>query len=232
MIGAIVQARMSSRRYPGKVLHRVGGRTILGYLLDRLKSCKGLESLTVATSLEQSDDPVARFCLDNGVDCIRGPLEDVAGRFIKVLDQVPLDGFLRICGDSPWLDPALVEEGLTLFRQGGTDLVTNVFPRSFPPGQSVEVVDSQAFRKAYAAMAVAEEKEHVTKYLYGHPDQFAIRNFTAQRDYRGLSLALDTKADMASFEAVISALTKPQQDYSLDEVAELYWAAAEKGDRE
>ncbi len=228
-LGAIVQVRMSSQRFPGKVLHPVEGRPVLGYLLDRLKSCPGLETVIVATSLEPGDDPVARFCGDEGFPCVRGPLEDVAGRFVRVLEEYPLEGFLRVCGDSPWLDPGLVKRGLDLFGEGGFDLVTNVFPRSFPPGLSVEVVRSRAFQRAYAAMTDPAEREHVTKRFYAHPGEYRIRNFSAAESYGGLSLALDTEADMAAFKAAVSSLDRPQAEYGWQEVAELYLGLPERG---
>src|SRR5688500_16406077 len=115
---AIVQARMSSSRLPGKVLREEGGKQLLGYLLERVGRCSCLGGVVVATSTEAADDPVARYCAEQGVPCCRGPLEDVAGRFVRVLERYPEEAFVRLTADSPLLDPALVERAAALFEEG------------------------------------------------------------------------------------------------------------------
>jgi spore coat polysaccharide biosynthesis protein SpsF len=107
-IGVIVQARMSSSRLPGKVLREVQGRALLGHLLDGLRQAKGPDTLLVATSVDPSDDAVWR-----------GPLDDVAARFLGAAEAASLDAAVRICADSPLLDPALVDQAVALFRLGG-----------------------------------------------------------------------------------------------------------------
>jgi spore coat polysaccharide biosynthesis protein SpsF len=225
-VGAVVQARMSSARLPGKVLREVAGRPLLGYLLDRLARCPELDALVVATSTDPTDDPVERFCRARGVGCYRGALADVASRFRDVLDRHELDAFVRVSGDSPLLDAALVGRAVRLFRGGAFDLVTNVHPRSFPPGQSVEVAGREGFHRAWAAMREADEREHVTLHYYRHPDRFRIENFAAARDYGGLRLTVDTGDDLARLEAIVAAMTRPHWEYGLDDLVAILPAVA------
>src|ERR1044071_4155673 len=129
--GIIVQARMTSRRLPGKVLHVVAGKPLMQYLLERIRAHFNSEKIVVATSSDPSDKPVSEFCAGFGVDCYRGPLDNVADRFKEVVDAYSFDNFVRVSGDSPLLDARLIERGLNTFREGDFDLVTNVLPRTF-----------------------------------------------------------------------------------------------------
>jgi spore coat polysaccharide biosynthesis protein SpsF len=221
-IAAIVQARMTSTRFPGKVLHPVAGQPLLGYLLDRLERCRGLAGLVVATSFGASDDPVADYCRDRRVDCHRGPLLDVAGRFREVLDVYAFDGFVRVNGDSPLLDHHLIERALAHFQVSGADLVSNVVRRSYPRGQSVEVVRGDAFRRAYAGMDEPDDFEHVTRYFYRNPDDYRILSFESPHDDSGVRLVVDTPEDMDRFTAIVSRMDRPHWQYDLPEILRLY----------
>src|SRR3989338_2994155 len=102
-IAAIIQARMSSERLPGKVLCEIEGKPVLGYLLERIKFCRQIYKIIVATSAEKEDSAIADFCGKSGVDCYRGSLSDVADRFKEISEMYNLDGFVRISADSPLL---------------------------------------------------------------------------------------------------------------------------------
>jgi len=221
-IGAIVQARMSSARLPGKVLRDLCGRPMLGYLLDRLARAATLADVVVATSTNASDDAIERFCRDEArVPCVRGPLEDVAGRFVGVLDRRPLDAFVRICADSPLLDQRIVDAAVRLFSQGAADMVTNKTPKRFPSGQSVEVVDASVFRTAYGSMTRADEREHVTLCFYDQPGRWRVRSLEGLTDLGAVHMAVDTEADFDRAAAMIGAMTHPHWEYSLDDLMDL-----------
>jgi spore coat polysaccharide biosynthesis protein SpsF len=217
-IGAIIQARMSSRRLPGKVLREVGGRPLLQYLVERLGQCRRLDEMLVATSVEESDTPIHDLCRDLGVPLFRGPLDDVAGRFLQALATRPWDAFVRATADSPFLDQRLVDEGVSLFVAGNADLVTNVHPRTFPAGESVEVVRSETFRRAYPCMKTKEDREHVTLYFYRNSGEFSIRNFVSEMYLGDLSLAVDTEEDLQVVRRMVDQMTRPHWEYPLGEL--------------
>lgn len=226
-IGAIVQARFNSQRLPGKVLLPLCGKPVLAHLLDRLQRCTALDLVAVATSSERSDDAVAEFCAGAGIDCHRGALDDVLARFLAASTQFELDGVVRLSGDSPLLDPALVTHAVKMFRRGNWDLVTNVQTRSFPKGQSVEVISAAALAQAAAEARSASEREHVTPYLYAHPERFRIRNLVARVARPSLQLSIDTAKDFARIEAIIDTAGQRAGRLSLDETIELAEALAE-----
>jgi len=220
-VGVIVQARMSSTRLPGKVLMDVRGRPMLWYLLESLRRCGDAETVAVATSVEPSDDPIEAFCEGVGVACVRGPLDDVAGRFLLASRELALDAFVRICGDSPLLDYRLVDKAVGLFRGSGCDLVTNVARRTFPKGQSVEVVRSSAFEEACRRMERPEDREHVTKIFYSGEGSFSILPFESGGMFGEESLVVDTGEDMARVAALIAVMTRPHWEYGWDELVGL-----------
>src|SRR3989338_6848553 len=139
-IGAIVQARMSSVRLTGKVLLPLLGKPILEYVLERVEHARSIDRIVVATSDETNDDPIYAFCQNRNVECYRGSLDNVAQRFLGVIDQHNFDAFARICADSPFLDQRIVDKTVKMFRNGNYDMVANTLTRSFPKGQSVEVM--------------------------------------------------------------------------------------------
>lgn len=221
-VGGIVQARMSSQRLPGKVLRPVNGKPLLQFLLERLVHAATLDTFVIATSIDESDTPIAELCGQLQVHCFRGDLGNVAQRFLDTLDIYMFDVFVRVNGDSPLLDQRLIDRGVTLLLEGGYDLITNVMPRSYPPGQSVEVIQSSAFREACRQMSEAGDFEHVTRYFYKNPDQFKLRNFASPIDYSGIHLAVDTGEDLRVFETLVEAMDRPHWEYTVEEIVHLY----------
>lgn len=227
-VAAIIQARMSSRRFPGKVLHPVCGRALLESLVSRLSKACELDAIGLATSLSADDDPLAAFAAARGLACYRGPLDDVAARFIGAAESFAVPAFVRVNGDSPFLDPALVDRGVALFRSGSWDLATNVFPRSFPKGQSVEVISLEALRRVMAASNDVQDREHVTMAFYRDAAHFRIANFSSARPWPDLQLSVDTPEDLARLERMLEG-TSDSRDIDLDGLLDRAEALAAKG---
>lgn len=218
---AVIQARYSSQRLPGKVLREVDGKPLLGYLLERLRRCREIAQTVIATSTDASDDAIARYCEAHDTRLYRGPLEDVLGRFVEVAESLDESALVRISGDSPLMDPAIVDRAVSLYGAGGADLVTNVQVRSFPKGQSVEVIAVDALRRAAAQTDDHEDREHVTRYFYRRPEQFRIRNFKRERDAADIQLSVDSPEDFQMFAQLVAAMQRPPAEYGLDEILAL-----------
>lgn len=195
---------MSSTRLPGKVLMPLLDRPILQWVIEAAWQAESLAGVVVATSLEDSDDAIAAFCMEHGAACFRGSLTDVAGRFMGALEQEGWDAFVRLSADSPLLDWRLIDVAVRRFATGDADVVTNVFPRSYPSGQSVEVVGYAPFRQAYAGFSLPEEFEHVTTFFYTHASDWRIINIKAEEDQFTTSLlAIDTAEDFERIEKIV-----------------------------
>lgn len=220
-IGALVQARLSSTRLPGKVLHPLAGRPLIDWLIERLARVDGLDTVAVATSEDPSDDMLAAHCDRIGATCVRGSLGDVASRMLAAADALRLDAFARVNADSPLLDPALVSAAVSRWRAGGCDVVTNVHPeRTCPAGQSVEVVGVAAYRRALPGLA-ADEREHVTQGLYRRPADLRIATIACDPPTRDVRLTVDDAADAGAIGGLLERLERPHWDYGWAELAEL-----------
>jgi spore coat polysaccharide biosynthesis protein SpsF len=198
---AVIQARMSSNRLPGKVLKVVGKKPLLLHTLERVKSVAGIEKVIVATSQEQSDDVVAEFCFNNHVEVFRGPLCNVAMRFHDLICEKKIKTLVRICGDSPLVHPSVIKRAIGLYNAGSALIVSNIYPKTYPKGQSVEVFDGEHFVSCFANFHGNMEFEHVTPGLYRLTDPKRIRNFCLNFDISDIQLSVDTAND---FEFVMS----------------------------
>jgi len=216
---------MNSKRLFGKVLHSVEDKPLLSYLIDRIANSKLASSILIATSFEKNDDKIVRYCSSYNIPFYRGFLDDVAGRILGAAKHIKADAFVRINGDSPFIDAIIIDQAISIFKKNNYDLVTNVFPRSFPVGQSVEVIRTSTFEKAYQKMTTIDHFEHVTKYYYEHPDDFRIQNFTNNRDLSNYRLVVDTPEDLIRIEKIIGSMNKAHTEYSLNDLIELYPSA-------
>lgn len=199
---ALIQARMSSDRFPGKVLAPFAGRPLVDAVVDRVRAVEGVDRILVLTSDHPTDGPLASYLADRGVATFRGPLTDVFGRFRSFLSHDHADWFLRVNADSPLLEPAILTRLLTHPGRAQADIVTTIFPRTFPKGKNGELVRTSTFLAIDTAELTDDDREHVTGFLYRHPDRFVIATVTsADPALAGLSFAIDTIDDLRRLEA-------------------------------
>jgi spore coat polysaccharide biosynthesis protein SpsF len=198
----IVQARMGSTRLPGKVLRRLGGRTVLDRVVRAARDSGVLDEVVVATTTEPADDAVAAECERIGVASYRGPVDDVLTRFLGVLDTHTADTVLRFTADCPLLDPRLVARAYRVFTASEVDYLTTSITRTLPRGLDVEVVRARVL-KEIDKLAYQHHRTHVTSYIYSHPDDFDVIGLTVQPDLSHLRLTLDTEDDWKLIEAIV-----------------------------
>ena len=221
-IGVLVQARMSSRRLPAKVLTPLDGEPMLGLVLERLGHAELPAAVIVTTSLEADDDAVEEFCDDRGVVVFRGPLDDVAARLVGAAESHVLDAVVRVSGDSPFIDQALVDRAIELHAGTGAAVVSNVHPvRTFPPGQSVELLDIDALRRATELMTQPGDREHVTPAVYRNADEFQIASFAAPEPRPDVRLTVDEPDHVELAESILRRMDRPRWEYGWQEVAAL-----------
>lgn len=201
---AIIFARMSSSRLPGKVLLPLtNGKVLLGLIVEQLKLLEDVDIL-LATSDCSSDDQLSTFAEQCGVPVFRGSLQNVAMRTLDCIRQHKIDYFARINGDSPFLSTELLAKAFAIIRSGDIDMVTNIFPRTFPYGYSLEVLNAASFSSACVHFTV-EEQEHITSYFYRNIDSFRYHNIENHiREIGDLRLTVDTPSDYEKLNRVLS----------------------------
>jgi spore coat polysaccharide biosynthesis protein SpsF len=200
-VSIVIQARMTSSRFPGKVLAPFHGQPIVHHVITAARSVADVRYLAIATSIEPSDDPLAAYASMLGVSVVRGPLDDVLERFRQCARLFDTEWIVRLSADSPLVDPFVIERVLDARRENAYDLVTTVFPRTFPRGQNVEAIRRSALLSLPDAELTVEDREHVTAFFYRHPDRFLIRNVESNEPLPGdRSVAVDTLDDLRRLE--------------------------------
>jgi len=201
---AIIQARFSSVRLPGKILRELQGKPLLVWTVQRLRSSLRVSDVVVATSDDSSDNQTQNVCERYGIRCFRGSLYDVYDRFYAVSKLFETKSFVRISGDSPMIDPFLVDVAIEKFQSGNFDLVTNIQRRTFPKGQSVEILNSATFEKVASVISDPLDKEHVTRFFYKNPGVFRISNIESEIAREHIQLSIDTEEDLSLMEKLLS----------------------------
>lgn len=220
MVLAILQARMSSSRLPGKVLADVAGAPMIVRQIERVRRAQKISRLIVATSTRADDDPLAQALAHAGVEVVRGDLDDVLSRFIVALEAAGAPATAaRLTADCPLADPLAIDATIALFESAGADYVTNAgATRTFPKGLDVEVFRTDALRQAHAETLDPYDREHVTPFLYRHPERYRLAALTQDRAEGDLRWTVDRPDDLDFVRAVYEALYPARPDFTSDDV--------------
>ena len=207
-----------SQRLPGKALKEIGGLSILQRTIQSVGASNLVNSVVVATSDHESDRVILEHCADQGIRTFTGPLEDVGTRLLQAARMQSTSAFVRISGDSPFIDPSIIDKAIKLFIQDEFDLVTNVFHRTFPKGQSVEVIRTASLEKLCSLPRSPEQKEHVTTYFYENFSDFRILSFTSGKNSGQSRQCID---DIVDFQVA-------QKIFELQDVSGSDWQEVER----
>lgn len=203
---ALLQARTTSHRLPGKVLRPILGEPMIGRQIERLQRAMSITRIVVATSVERSDDDLSAYVQSLGVDVFRGPLRDVLSRMYLAADWFEArDDVMRLTADCPLAAPSLIDRCVEAHRRGGADLTFTQDGWTYPKGLDVEVMRLAALRCAWREAEAAYDREHVTSYIHTRPDRFRLRGLPRRRPL-ALCWTVDTPEDFAFVSAAYAAL--------------------------
>ena len=217
----IVQARMTSTRLPGKVLLPLAGEPMLTRLIERLRRVRRADGIVVATTINTSDDPIAALCAQQGVPCHRGSEHDVLARYADAARLNGADTVVRITSDCPLIDPALIDQVIAVYEEGGSDYVSNMLPPTWPYGMAVEVFSAAALAQAHAEATQAAEREHVTPFLYWYPERYRLRNVASPVDLSQHRWTVDTPEDYTLVSRLFDHLMPTQPHFTQADVLAL-----------
>lgn len=205
-VTAIVLCRMDSRRLPGKVLKEVHGRPLIWYSVTRCKQIRDLD-VVIATTDRDIDNPIADWALSQNLQLFRGAVNNVARRIVDCIEYFGTDYFFRVNADSPFLEPCLIEKAYNKMLRSDFHFVTNLLPRSYPYGVSVECFDSNVYVSAYKRMITMQHQEHPTTYFYENHEKYNYFNLKcAVKRISNISLTVDTVDDLSIFTVVVKPL--------------------------
>ena len=193
----IIQARSNSKRFNNKVLYEIYNRPIIWHVVSKIKKSKNVKKIIIATSKNKSDDKLVKYLEKIKINYYRGSLTNVAKRLCDAAEKNKAKFFMRISADSPLIDPVIIDKAIKIFnnQKKKYDIIANVFPRSYPKGQSVEIIKTAKLKHCLRKFN-KEQKEHVTKYFYKNHKNFMIKNFMSVTNKAKIKLAIDTKNDL------------------------------------
>jgi len=221
MILAVIQARLSSSRLPGKVLKPILGRPMLELQLERVALSKRVDRTMVATSSMPDDAALEGLCARLGVPCYRGSLDNVLDRFYQAaMTQAPTH-VVRITGDCPLIDPGVVDQVVELHLSGSYDYTSNVLPPSFPDGLDVEVMKLSVLKRAWEEAKLPSQIEHVTPFINRQPELFKLGNLTAPQDLSSMRWTVDEAPDLELVSRIYKSLYEANPRFGYRDVLEL-----------
>lgn len=199
---AIIQARCGSTRFPNKVFADVNGKPLIWHVVNRLTHAKTINKIVIATTINEKDDKIEKWCNENNVACYRGSENDVLNRYYSASVAFPSDIVVRITADDPFKEPAVIDAVVNKLVNEGFDHVTNNYPPSWPEGLDCEAFTFAALEASEKSTNDAFEREHVTQYIYHNPDKFKIGNVASPKNLSYLRWTIDKEVDYEMVKAV------------------------------
>ncbi|RHX91170.1 spore coat biosynthesis protein F [Leptospira yasudae] len=214
-IVATIEARMTSSRLPGKVLMKVLGKPMLGYLIDRLKAVSSINEIVLATTVNSSDDPLVKFAESEGIFVYRGSEDDVLSRVIGAAQSRRADIIVEITGDCPVIDPDIIEQCIQLFKYNSALYVGNAHIRSYPDGMDVQIFALKDLVRSGSMTQNQLDREHVSLHMRNNPEIFPHLHLIAppSQYWPELGLTLDEKEDFELLKNIIEHFDRENNPY-------------------
>jgi spore coat polysaccharide biosynthesis protein SpsF len=186
--------------------------------IERVQASGSIDKLVVATSVESSDDPIEQLCLEEGVSCYRGKLDDVLDRFYQASRHWRADHVVRLTGDCPLTDPQVIDAVIQHYLSGKFDYVTNCLEPTFPDGLDVEVFGAASLERAWREAMLTSEREHVATFISSRPETFRLSNFRNGQDLSALRWTVDHDKDFELVTRIYEALYEQNQRFTMLEI--------------
>jgi len=221
MIIAIIQARMSSTRLPGKVLKKICGKPMLQHQIERVLRSTKIDQLVVATSLDETDEPIEKFCSTINVDCFRGSLDDVLDRYYQVAKKYKPTHVIRLTGDCPLTDPMVLDNMINYYLSDGYDYVCNTQVATYPDGLDAWIFSYKLLVNAWKNARLPSEREHVTMYFKNNSDKFKLGSLEYKEDLSSLRWTVDELEDLELLTILFNELYKKNKIFEMADVLSL-----------
>lgn len=207
-LGIIIQARSGSKRFPKKIFQIIGDKTVLEHVVLRVKKTKFKKKIIIATTKKKNDKIIKEIAKKNKCEFFFGNDTNVLKRFFSAAKKFKIKNIMRICADSPFIDPSILERVLKKYRKDRFDLVSNTRPRTFPKGMSVEIFSFDALKRAYNIAKTKSEKEHVTKVMYENKRIFNVKSFKSKYMISKYKFVLDYPKELTYLRKIYDNLVK------------------------
>jgi len=220
-IAAIIQARMTSTRLPGKVLMEIVGKPMLWHIINRLKFSKKLDDIILAIPDSKENDILEKFAKENNLKYFRGSEEDILSRYYEASKKFNTDVIVRITSDCPLIDPEIVDKVVEKHLRSKADYTANILKRTYPKGLDVEVLSFKALEKSYQETKEQPHREHVTLYIREHPEKFKRINVKNEKDFSQMRWTVDEIEDLEFVREIYKRLYKRRRIFLAKEIVKL-----------
>ncbi|WP_336246401.1 glycosyltransferase family protein [Sporosarcina cyprini] len=221
---AIIQARMTSTRLPGKVMRAVMGKPLLEYQLEQVSQSRFIDQIVVATTRNSIDDIIVEQCNKLNIPTYRGSEDDVLARYFEAAERYKADIVVRLTSDCPLIDPEIIDQVISEYVRvkGKVDYISNTLKRTFPRGMDTEVFTFKALKTANEKAILTRDREHVSSYLYSHPDKFRLAGIESTEDYSKYRLTVDTIEDFNLIQLILEEIKTYKEYFCLRDILELF----------
>ena len=219
-ITIMLQARMDSKRLPGKVMLSISGKPMIFHVINRLKHVKLADQIILLTTKKSVDDILIKMAKKNNILYYRGPINDVLKRYHDCANKFSSNIIVRITADCPLIDPLLIDEMLDFYQSHTYDYVSNTLKPTFPDGLDVEIFSHHMLQILEKLTTKKSDREHVTSFILKNKSQFKVFNFENSKDLSKFRWTVDQDNDL-KFVRKIYNLMKPKTIFSLKNILKL-----------
>lgn len=199
----ITAARMTSSRLPGKAMMDISGRPMIDYHVKRLLRSKHIDEVYVATTTNKTDDVLEDFCHENSFKCYRGSEDDVLSRFYECAKNAKADILVRVTADCPLIDPVLIDDVIECFMKDINNDYVHLDINKYPRGFDCEVFSRKVLDEIQEKATLGPDREHLTRFIYTHPDQYKITSVTMENNFSDLRFCVDEEADLELIKNIV-----------------------------
>jgi len=219
-IGAIIEARMRSTRLPGKVLLEAAGKPFLHHMIERVSRVREIDTIVIATTDDPSCDPIEALGEKIGTAVFRGSEDDVMARVLGAAKTEDIDVIVELTGDCPLIDPLIISDVINAFTSGAADYAANIFESGYPLGMEAQVFPRRVLADAASRTDRPNDHEHVSLYIYQHPETYRIQKVGARENLLAPEqrLTLDTPEDLKVISSVFEALYPSNPEFGLTDM--------------
>jgi spore coat polysaccharide biosynthesis protein SpsF len=212
---------MGSSRLPAKTLERVYDKPLLEHIIERIRAARRVNGIVVATTAHAADDPIVTLAerLQTGV--FRGSENNVLERFHGAAVHSGAEVIVRVTADDPFKDPEIIDHAVELRQSGSYDYCSNTLQPSYPEGNDTEVFTFVALHEAFTEARLGSEQEHVTPFIWKHPERFSLHNFSHKPDLSHLRWTIDYEKDLEFAREVYRRLYPHKTIFLMRDILEL-----------
>lgn len=202
--GIILQARLGSKRFPGKTCEKINEQPMIWHIINRLKQVKQVSQIILATTEETQDKTLLDIATNEKIKTFSGSSHNVLERYYQCAKKFSVDPIIRITGDCPLIEYQLIDEMVIFFQKNNYDYVSNTLEPTFPDGLDVEIISFKTLEKLRERSKLKSEREHVTSYIKMHKSEFKIFNFKNNEDLSNFRWTVDEKEDLEFIRKIYS----------------------------